>query len=438
MALRGSTPDSEALASSDDEPEQKNRLTQVTSNPALKPMVRRTSWFNEDRQLPNRKSSLGANGPFSPISPGAPTTSSDQLPWGSGAGTSSASTIGRGHSNSASFPWTSNIWTNDSPKGPPPRLTEVIPSPTTMVPPGSAGLLGEETLTSPRNRENSVDPGIPFAIPLQPTPKTYRSQSYSVGQLDPEATNVAPTNYGGHSGYVRPRMGTSYAGLQHRPSRPSMLVSHDPQSLGQLREVEDDEESMVLSEPTHRQPLDSARTIEELTRENALLRQAAATSNIAVNFSQSSRPRPHENARDATSEGSDQAIYDCDELDAQRTQRGEVSNGRRFSEYGVNTAMQYTFAGIPENRTLESVKKGHWQSSLGFGGIGEPPQSRRHSFAEIPTRQNSTGSGSDTQVGHDVGESNIHTNGRLGSPVVYGDALARPSRGDSGEYPLFF
>jgi hypothetical protein len=27
---------------------------------------------------------------------------------------------------------------------------------------------------------------IPFSIPLQPTLKTYRSQSYSVGQMDPE------------------------------------------------------------------------------------------------------------------------------------------------------------------------------------------------------------------------------------------------------------
>jgi hypothetical protein len=35
---------------------------------------------------------------------------------------------------------------------------------------------------------------IPFEIPLQPTPKTYRSQSYSVGQLDLDSpTNTRPT-----------------------------------------------------------------------------------------------------------------------------------------------------------------------------------------------------------------------------------------------------
>ena len=434
MALRGSTPDSEALASSDDEPEQKNRLTQVTSNPALKPIVRRTSWFNEDRQPSNRKSSLGANGPFSPISPGTAPPTSEELYWGA----SSASSMGRGHSNSASFPWSSNIWNNDSPKGPPQRLTEVLPSPTTTVPPGSAGLLGEETLTSPRERENSIDPGIPFAIPLQPTPKTYRSQSYSVGQLDPETVNLPPATYAGHSVYMRPKMGTSYAGLQHRPSRPSMLVSHDPQSLGQLQEVEDDEESLNLSDPGLQPPLDPARTIEQLTRENALLRQAAATSNIAVNLSQSSRLHTRENARDATSEDPDHAIYEYDEFDAQKVHRGDGSNGRRFSEYGVKAGAQYNFAGIPENRTVESVKKGHWQSSLGFGGLGEPPQSRRHSFAEIPTRQNSTGSGGDAQLGHDAGENNSHTNGRHGSQGGYGNTMARPSQGDNGEYAHFF
>ena len=308
-----------------------------------------------------------------------------------------------------------------------------------MVPPGSAALYGDESLVSPRDRESSMDPGIPFAIPLQPTPKTYRSQSYSVGQLDTDAVNAPPMNYGGHSAYVRPRMGTSYAGLQHRPSRPSMLVSHDPQSLGQLQEVEDDEESLDLSDPGFQQPMDkmTARTIEQLTRENALLRQAAAKSNMPANLSQPLAPQPRQRSRDATSDDSDQAVYEADENDSQRIHRTEGNNGRRFSEYGIKSGLQYSFAGIPENRTVESVKKGHWQSSLGFGGVGEPPQSRRHSFAEIPTRQNSVGSGGDAQAGNDTGDHGVHTNSRHGSPGGYGDVMARPSQGDGGEYSLF-
>ena len=443
-ALRGSTPDSEALASSDDEPDQLNRLTQVTSNPALKP-IRRASWLTEGQQASNRKSSLGATGPFSPVSPGTAAPTTDQTPWGSNVISSSNSTMGRGHSSSTSFPWSNNIWNNDSQKGPPQRLTEVLPSPTTMVPPGSAGLYGDEALTSPR--DNSMDPGIPFAIPLQPTPKTYRSQSYSVGQLDPEAVNAPQANYGGHSVYGRPRMGTSYAGLSHRPSRPSMLgeMSHDPLSLGQLQEVEDDEESLDLSDPGFQQAFDPARTIEQLTRENALLRQAhardlVATSKAATNTSHIPISQFRQRSRDATSEGSDHAVYEADEADIQRVYRNESNNGRRFSEYGVKPSAQYPFAGIPENRTVESVKKGHWQSSLGFGGVGEPPQSRRHSFAEVPTRQNSVGSGDDAQTGHDAADLGLHTNGRHGSPAGpggYGDVIARPSQGDNGEYAQF-
>ena len=437
--LRGSTPDSEALASSDDESEQKNRLTQVTSNSGHKPAIRRTSWLTEDRQPSNRKGSLGTNGPFSPISPGSGASPNEQLTWGSAGNPSSNATLGRGHSSSASFPWSNNIWNSDSPKGPPQRLTEVLPSPTTIAPPGSAGLYGDESLTSPRDRENSMDRGIPFAIPLQPTPKTYRSQSYSVGQLDTDAGSTLSMSYGGHNAHVRPRMGTSYAGLQHRPSRPSMLVSHDAQSLGQLQEVEDDEESLDLSDPGLQQPVDkvTARTIEQLTRENALLRQAAAQNHIAAGLPQPPASQPRQRSHDARSDDSEQAVYETDENDPQRIYRTDGNNGRRFSEYGTKSGVQYAFAGIPENRTVESVKKGHWQSSLGFGGVGEAPQSRRHSFAEVPTRQNSVGSGGEAQVNNNIGDHSGHTNGRHGSPGGYGDSMSRPSQGDGGEYTLF-
>ncbi|CRK43701.1 hypothetical protein BN1723_005808 [Verticillium longisporum] len=45
-----------------------------------------------------------------------------------------------------------------------------------------------------------------------------------------------------------------------------------------------------------------------------------------------------------------------------------------------------------ENRKLENVKKAFWHSSLGFGGPGDGQQSRRHSFADVPTRQASISS----------------------------------------------
>ena len=61
--------------------------------------------------------------------------------------------------------------------------------------------------------------------------------------------------------------------------------------------------------------------------------------------------------------------------------------GRRGSDYDANSGAHYSAAGQPENRTLENIKKGHWQSSLGFGGLVDIPQSRRHSFADVPVRQ---------------------------------------------------
>lgn len=443
--IRGSTPDSEALASSDDEQDHHHRLRPVTSNPSSKP-TRRPSWLNETQQAPIRKVSLGGNGPFSPASPSSTALSGDQILWGSGPGSATGSTLGRGHSTSTSFPWGSTIWNNDSQKVLPQRLTEVLPSPTSMVPPASVGPSGEEPLRSPPvGQESLAESSIPFAIPLQPTLKTYRSQSYSVGQLDPESSNLPQNNYAGYGGYARSRNGVPYTGLQHRPSRPSMLgdLSHDPSLLGQLQEVEDDEESHNGSDSGVQLTTTQARTIEQLAMENAMLRQAAADQlerETERNRGQAAPARKtaqsyQQRMRDSVPEESEYALYDADDADLSRTPKYEGLNGRRSGEYTSRPSNQHAVAGIPENRTIESVKKGHWQSSLGFGGIGEPPQSRRHSFADVPTRQNSIGSASDHQNDNtpyaDVG---IYSNGRHGSPGGYGDGLARLSQGEGSEY----
>ena len=438
--LRGSTPDSEALASSDDEQDQLHRLQKVTSNPVSKP-GRRASWLTEQSNS-TRNVSMGA-GPFSPISPGAANPSSENIPWGSHATQNPPPATGRGHSSSASFPWSNTIWNTDTPKGPPQRLAEVIPSPTTVGPPGSAGVYGDEGLVSPRDMSN--DQSIPFAIPLQPTPKTYRSQSYSVGQLDPDAPKPPATNFTAHNPYVRGRIGSSYAGLSHRPSRPSMLGdgAHDPQQLGQLREVDDDNESLDLSDPGLHQASDPARTIEHLARENAMLRQQAAESReraaigqLPLSSPQHMSLRNRRSSKGAMSEGSDQAVFDAEDGEAHKMYKKDGSTGRRFSEFGANATPNYPFTNLPEHRTMETIKKGQWQSSLGFGGIGEPPQSRRHSFAEVPTRQNSTTTGSEVHSPRDIGDRGSPANMKPMSPGVYNDGLARPPQGE-GEYRNF-
>ena len=448
--FRGSTPDSEALASSDDEQDHHLRLHPVTSNPGPK-SVRRLSWLSEVQQVPNRKASLGGNGTFAPASPNTTTSPNDQTPWGGSTASNTGSTIGRGHAASTSFPWGNTIWNNDPQKGPPQRLTEVLPSPTSMVPPGAASLYIEEPLQSPPlSQENVAESAIPFAIPLQPTLKTYRSQSYSVGQLDPESTSLPPNNYASYSAYGRSRNGAPYAGLQHRPSRPSMLgdLSHDPPLLEQLREVDDDEESFNGSE-TGLQLSAQETKIQELALENAMLRQAAAERSESAKLRSRAATSvtgkaPHisaqvysQRSRDLMAEDIDYALYDFEDAEIPKSYKYENLNGRRSSEYATKSNAQYTVSGIPENRTLESVKKGHWQSSLGFGGIGEPPQSRRHSFADIPTRQNSIGSTGDSQNDHRAGDVGSRSNGKHRSPGGYSDGSARPSQGDGSEYTHF-
>lgn len=358
--------------------------------------------------------------------------------------------MGRGHAGSVSFPWGNAIWnSSESQRGPPNRLIEVLPSPTSIVPPGSAGLRSEDPMLSPPlNREITGDSSIPFAIPLQPTLKTYRSQSYSVGQMDPDSAQT-PAGVGGLFSNGRARSGIQYGGLQHRPSRPSMLgdMSHDPTLLGQLREVEDDDESSNGSEAGVHLSTTQARAIEQLAMENALLRQAAAeqldnnrgrnravTTNSATQAARSTTQAYNQRIHEAVPEEISSPFYDPDELEGSQLYHPSDLNGRRASEYAMKAGRQFSVTGIPENRTLESVKKGHWQSSLGFGGLGEPPQSRRHSFADVPTRQTSLSSASESQKSFAAAGSGHRNGGKHGSPSAYGEGLVRPSQSDSVSY----
>lgn len=111
---RGSTPDSEALASSEDEQEHQHRLQSFTILHSSRP-VRRASWLTEVQQAPQRKGSLGGGGTFSPTASN-PSTPSEQAPWASAAGTTGVSATGRGHSSSNSIPWGNAIWSSDTQK----------------------------------------------------------------------------------------------------------------------------------------------------------------------------------------------------------------------------------------------------------------------------------------------------------------------------------
>lgn len=376
FGARRSTPDSEALASSDDDVDRSEPQHQpgVLQKPTL-----RATWLPENPQGPSqvRKGSFASS--MSPT--GSPATES---------GPCSAS-LGRG-----SYPWSTagTIWNNDNRKEPPSRLTEVLPSPTSGRPP-SSGLYGSDA--QPRD---SLINTIPFAIPLHPTPKTYRSQSYSVGQQDPGmpgapgvGAGAGPTQMGS-----RARNG-QHTGLQHRPSRPSMLggeLSSD-RGLGRLSE-DDDDQSTQSSGPGYKAQASEAETIKKLTRENAMLRQQqqarlrprASTSSMFAPMSAYGLPGalPEESEFAVDEEGESLMANDMK----------TAGLARRMSEFGTAPSSRLLSLGVVENRNLENAKKSLWQTSLGFGGNDDASQSRRHSFAnDIPTRHGSIGSAGEPQ-----------------------------------------
>lgn len=385
-SMRRSTPDSEALASSEDEQDQHNRLA-FTTTPQGFHLVRRPSWLNEHSQTPQRKGSMSGSEPFSPATSHTISSGIDASTW-----TSPGSTIGRGHTSGTNLPWGSTIWANDSQKVPPSRLVEVLPSEN----PAHKSLVEESQ--SPSRRDSTSDAPIPFAIPLHPTLKTYRSQSYSVGQLDQESTGNVHGRAMQNTYNGRTRTGSSYAGLQHRPSRPSMLGDFLPDNsvLEQLREVEDDDGiSTTSSEAGVRFSTSQARTIEQLALENAILRQQARASQA----SNSAPPNSHYGYQTNVLSRfgirnismNDSVVEEQDDESGSIEAQGPAYHRTslfesNYDEIGYVGKNQHAPSGMLENRTLENVKKGHWQSSLGFGGIADVPQSRRHSFADVPLR----------------------------------------------------
>jgi hypothetical protein len=400
---RRSTPDSEALASSDDEVDRQDH-----HQPAVQPQkpTRRASWLNDTTQsgAQPRKGSF-ASSSMSPTTSHPSTPSAESGTWGTHT-QGAAAGVGRAPAGSSSFPWGGGIWNSEARKEPPSRLTEVLPSPTSIHPSGpGSGYFGD--VNTPRDPPSN--PTIPFAIPLHPTPKTYRSQSYSVGQLDPDSPASAASSTAGpvFTGRGRP---LQHSALQHRPSRPSMLSEMSNEGgLSKLKEVDDDDDESTNGS-NHGVALQSqsneAKTIEILARENAILRQQQYQSRI--------RPRSStSNAyglggtyalQETLPEESDYAIDELDEINELQEIASKGLLSRRMSEYGPAGHGQPrvpSYATL-ENRKLENVKKAFWQSSLGFGGLADIPQSRRHSFADIqPQRQGSVSSAGEALSTHE-------------------------------------
>ncbi|KAF2020903.1 hypothetical protein BU24DRAFT_456929 [Aaosphaeria arxii CBS 175.79] len=303
LAMRRPTPDSDVLASSDDE------HTPVVTRPAPAnpyPAGRRPSsgWLQDIQ--PNRKFSL----PSVSFAGSNPTTPSLESPQQTRPGTSGFSW------NTASFTAVPGSAT---------RLKEVVPSPTSANP--------DRPLPSPTNIES--DEGINFLLNQQnPIRKSVRSQSYSVGQADLDNSAAFST-----------RLRSS---LRHRPSKPSLLGDGIAQ-LAQLREDEFDEiESSNGSEQGIRLPLGYW----EREQKSALLKQAAvqnARAPYRPSASPSGQRRKQTMPRSNTDFAIDELDHDDHHSDAPR------SLTRRFSEHatgmvsGDPLGRRHSFATYPSN-----------------------------------------------------------------------------------------
>ena len=363
--LRRSTPESEALASSDDEPE--HIKTGAASNVKPNKNVRRTSWLNDvSASNVNRKPSI--TGPYSPSISHPGTPGVENLPWSNANASGSA-----GWPNTTpSYPW-SGFWNQDSRKEPLGRLQEV---------------------------KNAA--GIPFTIPLEPVPKPHRSKSYSVGQSDTSGaplTNAISTVSTSVEAN-RSRLGSQHPGTQRRTSRTSGLGAPEIGGLGRLREVQDDEEDMHGSALHNAVASGQAQLqMQSLVKENVEFRDAAQNRtrgrpNIAPILPPGFR---NTRLRQPVPEETHIAIDDREDIIAHHTFAAR-ENARRQSEQTLgHTDKQLNSPS--DNRTFDAMRKPQWQTSLDFGPLPEIPQSRRHSFADVPTRHGSFSSAGESLQG---------------------------------------
>lgn len=203
MPDRVTTDVDNAVISSEDESELIKSVTSLGSQPGVAPASkppRRTSFLSELQPDSKRKPSFtGFPGSGNGSQPVTPSTDTTVNPWG-GIG----SGLTRVPSNGATSAWSSvnQLW-KDAPIGSP------------LAPSRSRG-----EGRSPLGTKDPLDDLIPFSIPLHPTPKTYRSQSYSVGQMEAEL--------------ARANAGT----VKHKPSRLNE-VEHAP-TLDEVHEGDDE------------------------------------------------------------------------------------------------------------------------------------------------------------------------------------------------------
>lgn len=277
LQMRRPTPDSDAVASSDDE------HASTLPRPGAYPTGRRpsTGWLQDIQ--PNRKFSL----PSVSLAGSQPTTPSVELPHSHRQPTSG-------------FQWNVNSFGSQGGT----RLKEVLPSPTTIQP------SVDRPIPSPTQFE--AEDGIGFLLNNSPVRKQVRSQSYSVGQADLESGQY-------------PRMRSS---LRHRPSKPSLLGDN----IGQLGQVREDDLDDIESSNGSQQGVPLPADYWEREGNKSLLKHMAK-SNTRSPYRLSASPsgRRRSVAPRSSTEAVIDALEDLD-LDADQGPNHMAALTRRYSE----------------------------------------------------------------------------------------------------------
>ena len=322
--MRKSTPDSEALASSDEEVEH----SRMRSAPRGKPVPNRRSSLlaEQSAEGPRRLSFASNNYSNTGSQPTTPGTQNDT--W-----SSISPSIGAWNSGSA-FPFGTNIW-NANPRDPPARLQEV--------------------------RQDSIDARNNYTSTSNSA--VQRSMSFSVGQTDYEnsATMVENPSRAG-------------LGLTRRSSRPGTLGHDYTGALSSVNENDDLGHQYTNTSNTSAGMRPQARTM------------SSAGVNVAATAFKMSRPRQN------VQETSEIAIEEVDDLTQSRyPMRNQPS--RRLSDFQAIAPTRQPYAPPYSSASFGTARIApHWSSNLDFGQLDTIPQSRRHSFADVPTRRGSVGS----------------------------------------------
>lgn len=333
--LRRSTPDSEVLASSDEEVEH-SRLRSIAQSKTNQ--IRKSS-FLADQSHDSRRLSFATGSAHSPgpgSQPNTPGTSNEN--WGT-----ISPSVGA-WSTASAYPFGTNIWGASS-RDPPARLQEV------------------------RN-DNESRP--PYPASSQPNAAVQRSMSFSVGQT--EYSSPAGDSFSG----------SAAPGLTRRTSRPSNLG----QEYSSLSRVSESEGGDFFSSSQATQTKSGSRA---LSNASAQTTPSSVLHNTPSLLRSTSSTSGFRNPRFTSSllEESELAIDDTEDTMSQPRYPIRNAPSRRLSDFQAMPTRQphlpsYTSAGFASTRHTPQ-----WSSNLDFGQLDTIPQSRRHSFVDIPTRRGS-------------------------------------------------